>query len=238
MAHTIVHAAAVARPLKPQATIVGLLLALGAPLLLLPTGLLRGALEVLAPQYGVEQACLREAFFWVLTLSVLLVLRFGEGLTLADIRWRSPRWATLLWGVGAFVASFALQPIGMLMLRSIGGAMPTGAMQKLVGEPVWLLALTLVRAGVCEEILFRGYAIERLTALTGSRILGLVAPALVFMAGHIETFGIKYAVSLIPVTTVLTALYAWRRDLWANMLAHFLTDGVSVAMILLLMRAR
>jgi membrane protease YdiL (CAAX protease family) len=38
---------------------------------------------------------------------------------------------------------------------------------------------------------------------------------------------------LIPVTTILTALYVWRRDLWANMIAHFLTDAVGLTFFFL-----
>jgi hypothetical protein len=40
------------------------------------------------------------------------------------------------------------------------------------------------------------------------------------------------------VTTVLTALYTWRRDLWANILTHFLTDAASLTMFVLATHAR
>jgi membrane protease YdiL (CAAX protease family) len=92
-----------------------------------------------------------------------------------------------------------------------------------------VLGLTVLRAGVCEEILFRGYAIERMTALTGSRVIGIVVPALCFMFGHAGTFGPLYALQILPVTAILTALYVWRRDIWCNMLAHFLTDAFGLA---------
>jgi membrane protease YdiL (CAAX protease family) len=220
----------IVRAAKPAATALGLLLALGVPLIVMPTGLLRTMLTHLAPTGSVALAELREAFFWGLTILVLVVLRFGEGLKLLDIGWRGPRWTTLLWGVVAFALIYAVQPLGMMLLRSVGGSLPNDAVQRLMSVPFWLLTLTVVRAGVCEEILFRGYGIERLTAFTGSRVIGAVVPALVFMIGHIDTYGIKYVMFLIPVTTVLTGLYLWRRDLWSNMLAHFLTDAVRLAL--------
>jgi len=219
---------AIERARKPWATALGLFLALGVPLILMPSGLLRAGLTHIAPSGSIALASLREGFFWTITVLVLIVLRYGEGLNFSAIGWRAPRWTTLLWGVAAFVAIYAAQPLGMLLLRSVGGALPTDTIRKLMGVPLWLLVLTVVRAGVCEEILFRGYAIERLTALSGSRVLGIVVPALVFMLGHMEAYGVKYLMFLIPVTSILTGLYVWRRDLWANMLAHFLTDAVGL----------
>ena len=220
---------ALERATKPWASAAGLFLALGVPLMVMPTGLLRWALTQIAPSGSVTLAGLREAFFWTVTILVLLVLRYGEGLKFSAIGWKAPRWTTLLWGVLGFVAIYAAQPLGIFLLRSVGGTLPTDTIQKIMGVPLWLLALTVVRAGVCEEVLFRGYAIERLTALSGSRILGAVVPALVFMLGHMEAYGIKYLMFLIPVTSILTALYLWRRDLWANILAHFLTDAIGLA---------
>ena len=224
---------AVERAPRPAATALGLFLALGVPLIVMPTGILRAALAQLAPSGGVVLACLREAFFWGLTIAVLLVLRRGEGLKFSDIGWKTPRWTTLLWGFAAFLLIYLAQPLGMFLLRVVGGALPSDAIQKLMNVPLWLLALTVLRAGVCEEVLFRGYAFERLSALTGSRVLGAIVPALVFMIGHMEAYGIKYLMFLIPVTTILTGLYVWRRDLWANIVAHFLTDAVSLTFFFL-----
>jgi membrane protease YdiL (CAAX protease family) len=220
---------AIERASKPAATALGLFLALGVPLIVMPTGLLRSTLTQIAPSGSLAFAGLREIFFWSITIAVLLVLRYGEGLKFSDIGWKRPRWTTLLWGVVGFVVIYAAQPLGVMLLRSVGGAAPTGVIAKLVGVPIWLIGLTVLRAGVCEEILFRGYGIERLTALTGSRTIGILIPALVFMMGHMEAYGIKYLMFLIPVTTILTALYVWRRDLWANILAHFLVDAVGLA---------
>ena len=223
----------VTRSSTPRATSLGLFLALGVPLIVMPTGLLRGALTQLAPSGSIALAGLREAFFWSIAILVLLVLRFGEKLSFSTIGWKRPRWTTLLWGFLGFVLIYFAQPLGLFLLRSVGGAMPNDTIQKIMSVPLWLLALTVVRAGVCEEILFRGYGIERLTALTGSRVIGTLGPALVFMIGHMEAYGLKYLMFLIPVTTILTALYVWRRDLWANMLAHFLTDAVGLTFFFL-----
>ena len=37
---------------------------------------------------------------------------------------------------------------------------------------------------------------------------------------------VDYVFVLIPITIVITVVYLWRRNLWINILAHFLTDMV------------
>ena len=61
--------------------------------------------------------------------------------------------------------------------------------------------------------------------LTDSTLLAVVTLVAVSTLAHFSKWG---AVRLIPISgtgTILVLLYAWRLDLVANMIAHFLTDG-------------
>jgi membrane protease YdiL (CAAX protease family) len=208
------------------ATILGLFLALGVPVLLGPTGLMK---QLIATP-GTPGVLMREGVLWGQTLLVTLVLTVGEGQSLAAIGFRRPRWSTLIWGVAAFIAGFLIQPLSQFLLQSMGGSFPTQALTKFAGLPAWVLALIVVRAAVVEEILFRGYGIERVTALTGSRILGVLVPSAAFVLAHIQTWGITYAIAFVgPIALLMSGLYLWRRDIGSNMIAHFLTDAVGVS---------
>jgi uncharacterized protein len=55
--------------------------------------------------------------------------------------------------------------------------------------PVGVLVLLVITAGITEEILYRGYPIERLAAMTGNVWLGAVAAYVVFVGLHIPVFG-------------------------------------------------
>jgi membrane protease YdiL (CAAX protease family) len=95
----------------------------------------------------------------------------------------------------------------------------------ILSQPYWFRVLLVLRAAVVEEILFRGYMIEKVRQLTGSAVLAVAVSVLTFTFAHYAGWG---AVQLLPVFgagTVLALLYVWRRDLPSNMLAHFLTDG-------------
>lgn len=93
--------------------------------------------------------------------------------------------------------------------------------------PRWLSVLVVVRAAVSEEILFRGYAIERLQELTGSRSIAGVVSCLVFTLDHIGFWGWHHVFIAGLAGALLTLLYLWRRNLWINMLAHFMVDAAA-----------
>jgi membrane protease YdiL (CAAX protease family) len=88
-----------------------------------------------------------------------------------------------------------------------------------------------LRGGVVEEILYRGLAIEQLTVLTGRRWFAAVIATLFFIAIHMSRFDL---VQLIPIATASTGfavLYLWRRNLWINIVAHFLIDAVALGAV-------
>jgi membrane protease YdiL (CAAX protease family) len=84
-----------------------------------------------------------------------------------------------------------------------------------------------VRAGVGEELFYRGYAIERLQALGFNRFWAAAIPLLIFSVGHWTT-GWQNVVTAFWVGSMLAVFYLWRRDLLANMTAHFLVDFIGV----------
>ncbi len=89
--------------------------------------------------------------------------------------------------------------------------------------PMWLIALIVFRAGIVEELFYRGYAIERLEALGLSRVGAAAVPLAIFALAH-WTGGWGNIVIALVLGAVLTGFYLWRRDLVANMIGHLLTD--------------
>lgn len=82
--------------------------------------------------------------------------------------------------------------------------------------------LSLV-AGVCEELIFRGYLQTQFLALTGSTIFAVVAQGFVF--GAIHSYQGWRPVLVISLLGILYgALAAWRRNLRVNIAAHAWTD--------------
>ncbi|MFL6568148.1 MAG: CPBP family intramembrane glutamic endopeptidase, partial [Chthoniobacterales bacterium] len=86
-----------------------------------------------------------------------------------------------------------------------------------------LTTCIVIRAGVVEELCYRGYAIERLHALGLPRNVAAIVPLIIFGIGH-WTGGWANIVIALALGGILAAFYLWKRDLLANMVGHFLVD--------------
>jgi membrane protease YdiL (CAAX protease family) len=217
---------------KPTfATYAGLFLALGIPLLALTTRLLGVAVH--RPPGSWQE----ETLIWALTAAVLCVLLFWEKLPLSAIGFRRPTWSTFFWGVAGAVVVRLLVAVAIVgyVLTSRASFAQSYAQNfqtavTLGSLSPGLLVLLAVRAAVAEEILFRGYGIERLAAITGKRVSAGLITLTVFAVIHLGSWNMTYLIIVvIPAGTVLTVQYLWRRDLLSNIVAHFITDAIGFA---------
>ena len=78
-------------------------------------------------------------------------------------------------------------------------------------------------AGVCEEIVFRGYLQRQLTAMTGHAGIAILLQAIIFGVGH-GYQGWKPMITISAVGFILGVLAWWRGNLRAGMIAHTALD--------------
>lgn len=164
----------------------------------------------------------KEAAIWVCALVLLVIVKRGERLPLTSIGLGTSKWQkSLLWGL-ALTLICGIVGGGLAALTHFNGGSSGSFME---GLPLWLVALIVVRAGVVEELFYRGYAIERLQALGLNRYLAAAIPLAIFAVAH-WTGGWANIVIALALGGILSASYLWRRDLVANMIGHFLVDFV------------
>lgn len=207
-------------------TALGLLLALGGPLLLAspPAQLLYAAAGPGAALAGQLALC-------GLVVVVLLILRFGEGAPLSSIGLVRPTIRSiatgLAIGVGVFVALAAIV-IGLSRLGLFDNAK---ASEVVLDWPLPFRIAVAAAAGVIEETLYRGYAIERMTAITGRRWLAAVLALGGFALAHVPFWGWGGIATPLVGGVFFTALYLWRRDLIACIVAHSTIDLIGIVIV-------
>jgi uncharacterized protein len=200
---------------------------LGLAIALFGLIVVRHAVLYFSPTLTVSAAIWNESLTWVCIAAVCLIIRRGEKLPFSSVGLGTLRWSKSLgWGV--------VLTVGIIVVGSIPDRIavlthfqPNEFARQLTRLPVWLLTLTCVRAGVGEELFYRGYAIERLQALGLSRFWAAAIPIVIFSVGHWTT-GWQNVVTAFIIGSMLAAFYLWRRDLLANMTAHFLVDFIGV----------
>jgi uncharacterized protein len=167
-------------------------------------------------------AAIKEAGMWLVAVLLLLIIKVGEGLPLSSIGFSVARLGkSILWGFLLGIVCLVVAG-GLVALTGYTGGESGKAFEKL---PTWLLSLIVLRAGVVEELCYRGYAIERLHALGLPRGLAAGVPLIIFAVGH-WTGGWANILIALVLGAILALYFVWRRDLVANMIGHWFVDFI------------
>jgi len=184
---------------------------------------IRQAFVFFVPETTFASAILKEALIWLNAAALILIIRRGEHLPMRSIglgiaRW----WKSILWGfVIAVVSAVVLGAVAYVTRYGHGPG--SAAFEKL---PLWLITAIVFRAGVVEELFYRGYAIERLRLVGFGRFWSVAIPLVIFSFGH-SSGGAANILIAFSAGLILTGFYLWRRDLVANMIGHGLVDFVA-----------
>jgi len=183
---------------------------------------IRQVFRAINPEPGPALVLLREACFFASAGALIWLIRRGENLSLRSIGiGTSPIWKSLAWGVVIAIACI----IPAALIAHATGYGQGSAPKAFAKLPLWVISIVVVRAGVVEELFFRGYAIQRLQAVGVVRMAACIIPLVIFSVGH-WTGGVANILIAFVLGTILTGFFLWRRDLVANMFGHFLVDFV------------
>jgi membrane protease YdiL (CAAX protease family) len=204
-------------------TLIGLPIAFfGGPLVLYIFGLFE-------PTGGLtnEFVIIRELSLFLLGALLILIIVKVEKLGPGSIGLHNRHWGkSLLWSLGLLLGC-GIALVGCIaLLQLLGISFGSGeAAQKYDQISLGVMALMVLRAGVIEELFYRGYIIERMEKLTGHWVAFILIPTLLFGLFHY-----KQGVGGILVSFVLGlifAMYYWKtRDLKVTITAHFLVDFI------------
>lgn len=167
------------------------------------------------------------AFEWVVVGYIIYGIH-KRGVTLRELVgqcWKSAGAFFLDIGIAAafLITSFVTLGIVAHMIHApsslerIRFMIPQGPLE----TAMWV-ALSLT-AGICEEIIFRGYLQKQFMAWTRNVSVGIVISGALFGAAHIYQ-GWKQTIVIGVFGIMFGMLAAWRRSLKPGMLAHFAQD--------------
>jgi uncharacterized protein len=201
----------------PRATWGGLAISLFAMVVI------RQVFVFFVPEPTFASALLKEALIWLNAVALIVIIRRGEHLPMRSIGLGTARWwKSILWSFIIAIVS-AVAVVALAHLTGYGHGPGSAAFEKL---PLWLITAIVLRAGVVEELFYRGYAIERLRMIGLGRFWSVAIPLAIFSLGH-WSGGAANILIAFAAGLILTGFYLWRRDLAANMIGHGLVDFVA-----------
>ena len=164
--------------------------------------------------------------FAVAGILILLILK-GERLGLGSIGLHSRNWGkSILWGLLGVVIAGAALAILLFIFSKVGIAFGQGEdVGRYKNISLWVMFVMVLRAGIVEEICYRGYVIERLQKISGNWIVYFLIPLILFGLFHYRQ-GIGGIIISFVAGAILALLYLKRRDLKANIITHFLVDFI------------
>jgi membrane protease YdiL (CAAX protease family) len=204
----------------PVWTLVGLAVAI------LATPLVVGLFTALQVPLTPLNVLLREIALFGLAIVLAVIIRRRERLGWDSVGLRRVGASTtLLWVLIAIVGVLVAGSLAFGVIRLLGVPLDRVDSAAYDALPVSVLLIVIIRAGFVEELFYRGYAIERLGSLTGSRSFSAGVPLLVFAVSHYRQGWAGVIIALLT-GAVLTGIYLYKRNLWTTITTHFLVDFI------------
>ncbi len=129
-----------------------------------------------------------------------------------DLAIALPFW--LVWEGAAYAVATVLGPSSA---KSVDSLLPHSLLE------IFLWSATCVTAGICEEMVFRGYLQRQLHALGGSIAAAVACQGVIFGIFH-GYQGWKHVITISVLGILFGLLAAWRKNLRANMIVHAWAD--------------
>jgi membrane protease YdiL (CAAX protease family) len=174
-----------------------------------------------------------QGYLVILTAEWLITAFIGFGCRLQGIPLRTLAgemvlsWRAVLRDLGLAIAFLIAANIVLGILGSLFRSAPNQAVRNLLpqgGAEVTVYLLLALTAGICEEVIYRGYLQRQFTAWTRSVAAGIIVQSLVFGVSHAYQ-GWRMVLTISVYGCLFGLLAHWRGSLRPGMIAHFLQDG-------------
>ena len=161
---------------------------------------------------------------WLLVLSILVITRHGENLTLSSLGLNWPTRGMVFQAIGIGLLLMLTVPILSIFASSVIPG-EGSSVETVTQIPWWLMLCSVLTAGITEEILFRGYALERLENLTGNKLFSSVIALIFFVLVHTGGWNMAHVVGVVmPLGIALILLYWWKRNTVMLMIIHVIIN--------------
>jgi membrane protease YdiL (CAAX protease family) len=136
-------------------------------------------------------------------------------------------WRAVLRDLGLAIAFLIAANTVLAIIGSRMHAVPDGSVHRFLphgGTEVAVYLLMALTAGICEELIYRGYLQRQFTAWTSSAVAGIVLQSAVFGICHAYQ-GFSMVLTISIYGCFFGILAHWRGSLRPGMIAHCLQDG-------------
>lgn len=206
---------------KSKLVIFGIVLALAAPLI---TGVLDGYFKQWFDYTGKVFAGV--VSFWAITAAIMVIIRYTEADSWGGV-WRSLGFrrvtlrTSLIVLILSFVTLFVVNLFFVLLSTYVFKMDISFTRERLRVLPIPLVVLLYLTGIFVEEILYRGYALQRIYNLTGNWTIAGFICGVLFVGFHVPAYPPAHILGvIIPATFIITVLYIRLRNTSYTVMMH------------------
>ncbi|MEN8172951.1 MAG: type II CAAX endopeptidase family protein [Chloroflexota bacterium] len=217
-------------PRKPI-PLAGLLLSIFGYLLVLATTSLSPISNTLSEQ---KLTIIGLILIWLLVAVLLVIVRKGEKRTFSSIGFKSITGRDILLAIVIGAALSLTVPLFTLLASQIFPSNGGDIHEVVSSTSWWMIFVSVLTAGITEEIIFRGYIIERINEITKKKWTAVLVSLIAFILPHTMSWNMTHVIAVVlPLGLILSGLYLWKRNLLFNMIIHVVIDLPLVVMALI-----
>ena len=173
-----------------------------------------------------------------MAIPLMYVFRLNNG-KWGELGLTRPRWSDLGWGILVLVLGYICYYGVMILIYRLGPYAREFISQQSVSVPrsgpknladYLSIAAASLSIGFGEELLFRGYLISRWKRISGSAWQGVLISMLLFGINHAYQ-GLLGVIGTGVLGLVYALFFMRYRRLWPLVLAHALTDFISLSVV-------
>ncbi|GGD50649.1 CPBP family intramembrane glutamic endopeptidase [Muriicola marianensis] len=177
-----------------------------------------------------------EGAMWLLLLLIVIWIYFVEKRTISSIGWKKLTAKTVFSGIGLGLVVFILFGILTMVIQVMGLELNRETAALIASQSAPFLLLIALRAAVVEEVLYRGYAFERMYELTNSKWLAGLIPVIIFTLVH-YSWGVGHLLFVFFAGSIFMLVYISKKSLGMVAIAHFVTDVIALLVLPILLKS-
>jgi len=164
--------------------------------------------------------------YWLLAFALTAITKFGERKSLASLGLKRLSWRMgVVAGALGLLLSVTVPLLTLLAAQVLPVAESGGVVDTASRYPAWVMLLSILTAGITEEVVFRGYVLERLLQRTENLWISAVISLAAFVMAHGSGWNLGHILGVVlPLGALLTGLYLWQRNLIFVIIVHVLVD--------------
>ena len=130
--------------------------------------------------------------------------------------------------LACFIITLLTWPLVQRLCEMVGIEMVNWQAKTPIRGPLDIAVISIwtLSAAFFEEFFYRGYAVTRIYALTGSLKLALLIQYIFFVAIHLPYFGLAVTICMAVWTAILTLLLIYTKSVWATFYYHLVNNAV------------